>query len=331
MTKLGGSVLVTGGTGSFGYEFVSHVLRCNLFETVVVYSRDEMKQWEMREFFGDDARIRFNVGDIRDKDALKRCCRDIDFIVHAAAMKIVSTAEANPYECIRTNIEGSINVIETARESGVKKVVALSTDKACSPVNLYGATKLAADKLFVAANDLKLAGCSRATKYAVVRYGNVICSRGSVIPFFIKSKPSGILPITHREMTRFLISLDEGVEFVLHALKTTEGGEIFVKKLPSCRIVDLASAVAPEAEQRIVGIRSGEKLHEQMIAVEDARYTVDCGDHYKIYPNLHTEQDHTSFGQTSVPNDFSYDSLTNPQQMSVQDLKKLLKKRNVIS
>lgn len=331
MTELlGGSVLITGGTGSFGYEFVSHALRHNLFERVVVYSRDEMKQWEMREFFEGDARVIFKVGDIRDKDALARCFRGIDFAVHAAAMKIVSTAEANPYECIRTNIEGSINVIEAARESGVKKVVALSTDKACSPVNLYGATKLAADKLFVAARDSNITRNSFATKYAVVRYGNVICSRGSVIPFFIKSGQRGTLPITHGEMTRFLISLKEGVEFVLHALKTLEGGEIFVKKLPSCRIVDLALAIAPEADQEIVGIRPGEKIHEQMIATEDARYTVDCGDFYKIYPDLHTNKKLTSPVEVPVPDDFSYDSLKNPHKLSVLDLRKILKKMKVI-
>lgn len=278
------SILITGGTGSFGHTFVPMLLERFNPKKVIIFSRDEMKQWEMAKKFDGDPRVRFFIGDVRDKDRLYRALDGVDYVVHAAATKIVPTAEYNPFECIKTNINGAMNLIDACIDKGVKRVVALSTDKASSPINLYGATKLASDKLFVSGNSY--AG-GHDTRFAVVRYGNVMGSRGSVIPFFMSVKDQGVLPITDERMTRFMISLEEGVELVWHAFEDMEGGEIYVKKIPSMKVTDLARVVAPEARQQIVGIRPGEKLHEQMIGAEDSHYTYEYPEHYKILPAIH--------------------------------------------
>ncbi|MDG3815968.1 UDP-N-acetylglucosamine 4,6-dehydratase (inverting) [Pseudomonas aeruginosa] len=277
----GKTILVTGGTGSFGNTFVPMTLAKYNPKKIIIFSRDEMKQWDMAKKFEGDPRVRFFIGDVRDKDRLYRALDGVDYVVHAAATKIVPTAEYNPFECIKTNINGAMNLIDACIDKGVKRVVALSTDKASSPINLYGATKLASDKLFVAGNSY--AG-GHETRMAVVRYGNVMGSRGSVIPFFMSIKEKGEVPITDERMTRFMISLEEGVELVWHAFEDMEGGEIYVKKIPSMRITDLARVVAPDAKQKIVGIRPGEKLHEQMISAEDAYYTYEYPEHFKILP-----------------------------------------------
>lgn len=275
------TILVTGGTGSFGNTFVPMTLAKYNPKKIIIFSRDEMKQWDMAKKFEGDPRVRFFIGDVRDKDRLYRALDGVDYVVHAAATKIVPTAEYNPFECIKTNINGAMNLIDACIDKGVKRVVALSTDKASSPINLYGATKLASDKLFVAGNSY--AG-GHETRMAVVRYGNVMGSRGSVIPFFMSIKEKGEVPITDERMTRFMISLEEGVELVWHAFEDMEGGEIYVKKIPSMKITDLARVVAPDAKQKIVGIRPGEKLHEQMISAEDAYYTYEYPEHFKILP-----------------------------------------------
>ncbi|MET3053299.1 UDP-N-acetylglucosamine 4,6-dehydratase (inverting) [Pseudomonas alkylphenolica] len=277
----GKTILVTGGTGSFGHTFVPMTLAKYNPKKIIIFSRDEMKQWEMAKKFEGDSRVRFFIGDVRDKDRLYRALDGVDYVVHAAATKIVPTAEYNPFECIKTNINGAMNLIDACIDKGVKRVVALSTDKASSPINLYGATKLASDKLFVAGNSY--AG-GHETRMAVVRYGNVMGSRGSVIPFFMSIKNKGELPITDERMTRFMISLEEGVELVWHAFDDMEGGEIYVKKIPSMKVTDLARVVAPKAKQKVVGIRPGEKLHEQMISAEDAYYTYEYPEHFKILP-----------------------------------------------
>ena len=264
------TILVTGGTGSFGNTFVPMTLERYNPHKIIIFSRDEMKQWEMAKRFENDPRVRFFIGDVRDRERLYRALDGVDYVVHAAATKIVPTAEYNPFECIKTNVNGAMNVIDAAIDKGVKKVVALSTDKASSPVNLYGASKLASDKLFVAGNAYS---GEHGTCFAVVRYGNVMGSRGSVIPFFMSIRDSGRLPITDPRMTRFMISLEQGVELVWHAFDDMVGGEIYVKKIPSMKVTDIARVVAPEAEQHVVGIRPGEKLHEQMIGVEDAPFT----------------------------------------------------------
>ncbi|WP_244750739.1 UDP-N-acetylglucosamine 4,6-dehydratase (inverting) [Pseudomonas aeruginosa] len=277
----GKTILVTGGTGSFGNTFVPMTLAKYNPKKIIIFSRDEMKQWDMAKKFEGDPRVRFFIGDVRDKDRLYRALDGVDYVVHAAATKIVPTAEYNPFECIKTNINGAMNLIDACIDKGVKRVVALSTDKASSPINLYGATKLASDKLFVAGNSY--AG-GHETRMAVVRYGNVMGSRGSVIPFFMSIKEKGEVPITDERMTRFMISLEEGVELVWHAFEDMEGGEIYVKKIPSMKITDLARVGAPDAKQNIVGIRPGEKLHEQMISAEDAYYTYEYPEHFKILP-----------------------------------------------
>jgi UDP-N-acetylglucosamine 4,6-dehydratase (inverting) len=282
---------------------------------VIIYSRDEMKQWEMAKLFQGDPRIRFFIGDVRDKERLYRALDGVDYVVHAAAAKIVPTAEYNPFECVKTNINGAMNLIDACIDKGVKRVVALSTDKASSPVNLYGATKLASDKLFVAGNSY--AG-GQGTRFAVVRYGNVMGSRGSVIPFFMSIKDQGVLPITDERMTRFMISLEEGVELVWHAFEDMEGGEIYVKKIPSMKVTDLARVVAPSAKQEIVGIRPGEKLHEQMISAEDSYYTYEYPEHFKILPvinNWASSPERIKDGK-KVPEGFVYSSDNNPQWMS---------------
>jgi len=314
------SILVTGGTGSFGNAFVPLTLAKFNPRKVIIFSRDEMKQWEMAKLFKGDPRVRFFIGDVRDRERLYRALDGVDCVVHAAATKIVPTAEYNPFECVKTNVNGAMNVVDACIDKGVKRVVALSTDKASSPVNLYGATKLASDKLFVAGNSY--AG-GHDTRFAVVRYGNVMGSRGSVIPFFLSIKETGILPITDARMTRFMISLEQGVELVWHALADMEGGEIYVKKIPSMKVVDLARVVAPEARQEIVGIRPGEKLHEQMISTEDSLHTYEYAEHYKILPAINGWDRDTKRIKDGrkVAEGFSYTSDNNPEWMSAAELR----------
>ncbi|WP_337182238.1 UDP-N-acetylglucosamine 4,6-dehydratase (inverting) [Shinella sp.] len=315
----GKSILVTGGTGSFGNAFVPMTLAKYNPKRIVIYSRDEMKQWDMAKKFQNDPRVRFFIGDVRDKERLYRALDGIEFVVHAAATKIVPTAEYNPFECVKTNINGAMNLIDACIDRKIRRVVALSTDKASSPVNLYGATKLASDKLFVAGNSY--AG-GHDTRFAVVRYGNVMGSRGSVIPFFLSIRDTGELPITDERMTRFMISLEQGVELVWHAFDDMAGGEIYVKKIPSMKVSDLARAVAPEASHKFVGIRPGEKLHEQMISEEDAYYTYEYPEHFKILPaihNWHTTGERIKDG-VRVPEGFSYTSDNNSEWMSIEAL-----------
>ena len=313
------TILITGGTGSFGNTFVPMTLLESNPKKIIIYSRDEMKQWEMAKLFEEDNRVRFFIGDVRDRNRLYRAIDGVDYVVHAAATKIVPTAEYNPFECIKTNINGAMNLIDACIDCDVKGVVALSTDKASSPINLYGATKLASDKLFVAANAYS---GQHATKFSVVRYGNVMGSRGSVIPFFHGKKSSGSVPITDKRMTRFMISLEEGVQLVWHAFKDMEGGEIYVKKIPSMKVTDLARVVAPDAKQVEVGIRPGEKLHEQMIGEGDSASTYEYEEHYKILPMLNgwDEDLHRIKEGKKVPEGFIYDSSTNDHWMSDEDL-----------
>ena len=316
----GSSILITGGTGSFGHTFVPLTLEKYNPKRLVIYSRDEMKQWEMAKKYQNDDRVRFFIGDVRDKDRLYRALNGIDYVVHAAATKIVPTAEYNPFECIKTNVNGAMNLIDACIDSGVRRVVALSTDKACSPVNLYGASKLASDKLFISGN---FYSGTRDTKFSVVRYGNVMGSRGSVIPFFMDQAKMGFLPITDDRMTRFMITLKQGVELVWHAFDDMVGGEIYVKKIPSIKLVDIAHAVAPEAEMKMVGIRPGEKLHEQMISTDDAPHTYRYKDHFKILPSIHGWSHDPSRIRDgiAVGADFSYTSDNNPEWMSVESLR----------
>lgn len=313
------SILITGGTGSFGHTFVPMLLARFNPRRVIIFSRDEMKQWEMAKKFEGDPRVRFFIGDVRDRDRLYRALDDVDYVVHAAATKIVPTAEYNPFECIKTNVIGAMNLVDACIDKGVKKLVALSTDKASSPINLYGATKLTSDKLFVAGNHY--AG-HNSTRFSVVRYGNVMGSRGSVIPFFISIKDKGVLPITDERMTRFMISLEQGVELVWHAFEDMEGGEIYVKKIPSMKVTDLARVIAPEARQEIVGIRPGEKLHEQMISAEDAYYTYEYAEHFKILPQINSwdkDANRIKNGKR-VPDGFVYSSDNNREWMSNGEL-----------
>jgi UDP-N-acetylglucosamine 4,6-dehydratase (inverting) len=281
---------------------------------VIIFSRDEMKQWEMAKLYGDDPRVRFFIGDVRDRERLYRAFDRVDYVVHAAATKIVPTAEYNPFECIKTNVNGAMNVIDAAIDKGVKGVVALSTDKASSPINLYGASKLASDKLFVSGNSY--AG-EHGTRFSVVRYGNVMGSRGSVIPFFMSIADKGVLPITDARMTRFMISLEQGVELVWHAFEDMVGGEIYVKKIPSMKVTDIARVVAPEARHEIVGIRPGEKMHEQMIGIEDAPYTYEYDEHFKILPAINKWSDDPTRIKDGrqVAEDFVYTSDLNPDWM----------------
>ena len=319
------TILITGGTGSFGNAFVPMTLEKYNPKKIIIFSRDEMKQWEMAKKFQGDERIRFFIGDVRDKARLDRALDGVDFVVHAAATKIVPTAEYNPFECIKTNINGAMNLIDTCIDKGIKRVVALSTDKASSPINLYGATKLVSDKLFVAGNSY--AG-SHETRFSVVRYGNVMGSRGSVIPFFLSILGQGTFPITDQQMTRFMISLEEGVELVWHAFDDMEGGEIYVKKIPSMKVVDVAQAVDPSAEHKLVGIRPGEKLHEQMIGEEDSYFTYEYPNHFKILPAIHNwSSDPIRIkGGVKVPQGFSYTSDNNPEWMTIAELRNWLKK-----
>jgi UDP-N-acetylglucosamine 4,6-dehydratase/5-epimerase len=313
------TILVTGGTGSFGHTFVPMTLAKYNPKKLIIFSRDEMKQWEMAKLYQGDDRIRFFIGDVRDKDRLYRALDGVDYVVHAAATKIVPTAEYNPFECVKTNIHGAMNLIDACIDKGVKRVVALSTDKASSPINLYGATKLASDKLFVAGNSYS---GGHDTRFAVVRYGNVMGSRGSVIPFFMSIKDKGVLPITDPRMTRFMISLEQGVELVWHAFEDMVGGEIYVKKIPSMKVSDLASVISPTARQEIVGIRPGEKLHEQMIGTEDSFFTYEYPEHYKILPAIngwHDSPERIKDGK-KAPEGFSYTSDNNSAWMTSEEL-----------
>lgn len=323
------SILVTGGTGSFGKAFVAHVLeRFPDVRRLVVYSRDELKQFEMSQLFPEAKHpaIRYFIGDIRDAGRIRRALEGIDVVVHAAALKQVPAAEYNPFECIRTNVLGAQNLIEGCLDVGVKRVVALSTDKAAAPINLYGATKLCSDKLFVAANNIK---GNRPIRFSVVRYGNVMGSRGSVIPFFLKKRETGELPITDTNMTRFNISLTEGVDMVMWAIENALGGEIFVPKIPSYRITDVARAIGPECRSPVVGVRPGEKIHEEMITSSDSFNTIDLGRYFAILPSSdeylrsqYLEQQ----GAKPVPPGFSYDSGSNADFLSVDQLRELIRR-----
>jgi len=320
------SILVTGGTGSFGQAFVSTLLeRHSDVERIVVYSRDELKQYEMAQRLGDQPSLRFFIGDIRDEPRLKRALEGIEVVVHAAALKQVPAAEYNPFECIKTNVLGAQNLVEACLDSDVRAVVALSTDNAAAPINLYGATKLCSDKLITAANNIR---GRRDLKFAVVRYGNVMGSRGSVVPFFLACREKGVLPITDPEMTRFNITLQEGVDMVLWAIDNSLGGEIFVPRIPSFRILDLAEAIGPDCERRIVGIRPGEKVHEEMITASDSYNTVDLGKYFAILSTSGENSVDAYMGKreaTRVSPGFSYSSGTNDHFLSVDDLRDLIR------
>ena len=323
----GTSILITGGTGSFGKAFIKTLLEDHNPHRVIIFSRDELKQYEMRKLpeFRNDPRLRFFIGDVRDRDRLLRAFDGVDYVVHAAALKQVPACEYNPFEAIKTNILGAQNIIDAAIDRGVKKVVALSTDKACNPVNLYGATKLCSDKLFIAGN--AYAGHAD-TRFAVVRYGNVVGSRGSVIPFFLRQRETGRLPITHPEMTRFWITLDEGVQFVLNSLKTMGGGELYIPKIPSMKIVDLARAIGPDCELDYIGIRGGEKLHEVMISEDDSRNTLDMGDYYLITPEFTWWDSNGRWAREAgepVEQGFRYSSDNNDHWLSIEELQKIIR------
>jgi len=322
------SILVTGGTGSFGRRFVGHVLANFKPRRLVVFSRDELKQFEMEQEFPTSRypQLRYFIGDVRDAERLEAAMRDIEFVVHAAAMKQVTTAEYNPFECVRTNIHGAENVVNAAIRSGVERVIALSTDKAANPINLYGATKLASDKIFIAANNMS---GQDGPRFSVVRYGNVLGSRGSVVPFYQRMIAEGktSLPVTDERMTRFWITIDQGVKFVLDNLARMTGGEIFVPKLPSMKIVDLARALLPDCEIETIGIRAGEKLHEVMVPQDDSRTTLDLGDFLVIEPAFHqwSRENYLEIhGGTPVAEDFEYSSATNDDWLSAANLRKML-------
>ena len=330
-TLCGSSILLTGGTGSFGRAFAKEILkRCPTLKRLVIFSRDELKQFEMAQEFPKEKypAIRFFLGDVRDQQRLKRALEGIDAVVHAAALKQVPAAEYNPFEFIKTNIMGAQNLIEACLDAKVKRVVALSTDKAAAPVNLYGATKLCSDKLFIAANNFR---GERDIRFSVVRYGNVIGSRGSVIPFFLEKAKEGVLPITHPDMTRFNILLEEGVDMVLWALENAMGTEIFVPKIPSYRITDVAKAVAPNCKIEVVGIRPGEKLHEEMITTSDSATTIDIGPYYVILPvnNGVKKRYMKERSALAVPDNFSYNSGSNPRFLSLEELERLLRSHNL--
>jgi UDP-N-acetylglucosamine 4,6-dehydratase len=325
----GKSILITGGTGSLGQALTENILRTYPdVRRLVIFSRDEQKQFQMAQVFTEEQypQMRYFIGDVRDLDRLKRAFQGIDYVIHAAAMKHVPIAEYNPTECVRTNINGAENVINAALETGVKKVIALSTDKAAAPINLYGATKLASDKLFIAANNIR--GYNPIT-FSVVRYGNVMGSNGSVIPFFLQKKKTGVLPITDVNMTRFNISLQGGVDMVLHALEVAWGGEIFIPKIPSYRITDVATAIGPDCEHKVVGIRPGEKVHEEMITSSDSHTTYDLGKYYVILPQIpkwSLDDYLVHFNGSRVPYAFRYNSEENSEWLSVEELRVLIKK-----
>ena len=321
------SILITGGTGSFGKHFVNMTLKRYNPKKVVIFSRDEMKQWEMAKIYENDDRVRFFIGDVRDKDRLWRALSGIDYVVHAAALKIVPKAEYDPFECIRTNVNGAMNLIDIAIDRGVKSVVALSTDKACSPTNLYGATKLISDKVFIASNAYT---ANSVTRFSIVRYGNVMGSRGSVIPLFLNRTDKSFFPITDERMTRFMITLEQGVNMVWHAFRDMCGGEIYVKKIKSMKIVDIARAINPNAEFRIIGIRPGEKLHEHMIGMDDSPYTYEYEDYYKILPainNWSLDEKRINKGKLVSPS-FSYSSDINEEWMSENELRNWIKENH---
>jgi len=321
------SILITGGTGSFGKAFIAEILsRFPEIHRLVIYSRDELKQWEIQQLYPESQfpQLRFFLGDVRDRDRLRRALECIDTVVHAAALKQVPAAEYNPFEFINTNVLGAENMVQACLDTGVKRVVALSTDKAAAPINLYGATKLCSDKLFIAANNIK---GTRDLRFSVVRYGNVMGSRGSVIPFFLEKAKSGVLPITDPAMTRFNISLNEGVAMVLWALEQAQGGELFVPKIPSYRITDVAEAIGPSCEKPISGIRPGEKIHEEMITASDSFTTIDMGLYYAILPSEGRVQKlyhEAGISYTAVPSGFAYNSGSNPDFLSVEQLRALI-------
>ena len=313
------TILITGGTGSFAKTFIPMTLKKYNPKRLVVFSRDEMKQWDLAEHYLDVTEVEFVIGDIRDKSAVHRALDGIDYVVHAAATKIVPTAEYNPFECVKTNVLGAMNLIDACIDQKVKRVVALSTDKASNPINLYGATKLASDKLFISANSTRN---HPETSFSVVRYGNVMGSRGSVIPFFISVSEKGILPITDTRMTRFMISLEQAVELVWHAFNDMEGGEIYVKKIPSMNILNIAKSVNKDALLKVIGIRPGEKIHEQMIGIEDAPNTYEYSNHYKILPMIHDwSNDKSRIKEgVKVSSDFTYSSDNNKEWMTIDEL-----------
>lgn len=325
----GKRILLTGGTGSFGKKFIEVALKKYPdIKRLVIFSRDELKQFEMAQQYPSQKypQLRFFIGDVRDAERVKRACENIDIIVHAAALKHVPIAEYNPMECIKTNVFGAENIVNAALDCGVKKVVALSTDKAAAPINLYGATKLCSDKLFIASNNFKGA---RDLKFSVVRYGNVLGSRGSVVPYFLEKRKLGKLPITHEGMTRFNITLEEGVEMVLYAIENAWGGELFVPKIPSYNIMTLAEAVAPECKREVIGIRPGEKLHEEMITETDSLNTYDCGKYYVIAPTVplwNMEDWMKQFSAMRVSDGFKYNSGTNTEWLNIQQIRELVSK-----
>lgn len=314
------SILITGGTGSFGNAFVPMTLEKYNPKKIVIYSRDEMKQWEMAKKFSNEKRIRFFIGDVRDKDRLYRALDGIDYVVHAAATKIVPTAEYNPFECVKTNVLGAMNLIDACLDNKIKKVIALSTDKASAPINLYGATKLTSDKLFVSGNSYS--GKNK-TQFSIVRYGNVMGSRGSIIPFLLSLPPNGYFPLTDPEMTRFMITLEEGVNLVWHAFKDMEGGEIYVKKIPSMKLINIAKSVSGNFKIKIIGLRPGEKMHEQMIGSDDAPYTYEYKDYFKILPSINEwSRDPLRIGKgKKVASNFLYASNSNNKWMEINELK----------
>lgn len=326
----GKTILITGGTGSFGKRFVQIVLEKYNPEKLIIYSRDELKQYEMQKRWRDDGKtpIRYFIGDVRDLPRLKMAMRGVDYVIHAAALKQVPATEYNPFEAVKTNVLGGQNVIDAAFSAGVKKVIALSTDKAAAPINLYGATKLTSDKLFITANNYK---GSQDIKFSVVRYGNIMGSRGSVIPFFIEKKKTGLIPITDERMTRFNITLDYGVDFVLKSFERMWGGELFVVKIPSYRIMDMKEAIAPDCKHEIIGIRPGEKLHEEMITESDSMNTIEFDDYFVIVPSIRfwskTKFIHESNGDTGklCLDGFSYSSMTNKHFLSVKELRDMIK------
>lgn len=315
----GKTILVTGGTGSFGKKFIKRILNYPV-KKVIVFSRDELKQYEMAQQY-TDPRMRFFIGDVRDKDRLYRALDGVNIVIHAAALKQVPACEYNPFEAIKTNVGGAENIIEASIDRGIEKVIALSTDKACCPINLYGATKLASDKLFIAAN--AYVG-EKKTRFSVVRYGNVMGSRGSVVPFFQKLKQTGRVPVTDDRMTRFWITLDQGAQFVIDNLGRMQGGELFIPKIPSMKVVDLAKAIAPECKIDIVGIRPGEKLHESMITEDDARHTVEFDRYYVIQPEFSWWQNTSNSEARELPEGFSYTSDKNTQWLSIDELRGLV-------